>query len=163
VGWPVDTGPGINPDAKWTGALTSPVTVNNLTRGVTYQCKVRARYGERYGDERGDRYEGPLSEWSPPFRVPVVRPPAPANVRATAQGGRKVAVTWTPVANDTGAPVTFSTRCTSSNGGTARTAVGGNPTTVTGLTAKKTYTCAVTATNVAGSTTSAPSSSVRVT
>jgi hypothetical protein len=54
--------------------------------------------------------------------------------------------------NDDGAAITsYAVTCTSSNGGTTKTASGGaSPITVTGLTPAKTYRCVVKATNSRG-------------
>ena len=162
LGWPFDTGPGKNPDARWSGSLASPVTITNLVRNVRYHCMVRARYGPEYITEAGDAYEGPLSAWSNTVTVPVAKPPAPTGVKASTPVGRSTVVSWTRITNDTGASVSFSTTCTSTNGGVTRTATGNTPVTVSSLSRGKRYTCKVTATNTAGSSTSAASNQIIV-
>jgi hypothetical protein len=154
LGVAFDTSPNTNPNVVFTGGETLPVTVKGLTRGLTYHCKVRARYGPAFATEAGDKYEGPLSVWTNSFLVPVIVPPAPTNVVAsspTAASPRRTTVSWTKVVNDTGAPVTFTVMCVSSNGGITQTATGGSsPVTVNGLTRRKTYVCQVQAKNSQG-------------
>ena len=165
VGLPVETGPPDDSGARWVGAVESPVTVSGLLRGRTFHCKVRARYGPVYGNEIGDQYEGPLSLWSNSFTVPIVAPAAPTQVQAStpvAATPRTTTVRWVMPPNDTGASITYTTTCRSTNGGTTRTAVGPSPVDVRTLSRAKTYVCTVTAKNPAGSATSAPSNPIRV-
>jgi hypothetical protein len=161
VGLPVNTSPADNKDTRWVGASRLPLTVDNLTRNVSYHCKIRARYGPAYTPEAGDKYEGPLSVWTANFKLPVIKPPAPTNVTASTPvkaDPRATNVSWTKVVNDTGAPVTFSVRCVSSNGGATKNVTGGPPLRIGSLTPKKTYRCDVRATNSAGSSAWSPSS-----
>jgi hypothetical protein len=155
LGVAFDTSPNQNPNVVFTGGPTLPVTVKGLARGKTYHCKVRARYGPDYASERGDAYEGPLSAWTNSFLVPVIAPPARVGVVAstpTSSNPRQTTVTWTKVPNDTGAPITFTVKCVSSNGGVTQSATGaGTPIKVNNLTRRKTYVCQVRGTNSKGS------------
>ena len=155
VGLSFKTGPGPGSDAVWLGTSSLPAQVDGLTRGLRYQCKVRARYGPVLGGEAGDQYEGPLSAWSNAFVVPKSVPPAPTGVTAsapTAASPRSTRVSWTKVPNDTGAPVTFQVRCASPDGGAIRALTTPNAAVqVNGLSPRRHYTCTVRATNSVGS------------
>lgn len=138
------------------GTETLPVTVGGLTRGLDYKCYVRARYGSELFSWLGDDNEGPLSVASNVVRIAAVAPPVPTGVVASvpsAPDPRATAVSFSLPANPSGAPVTANTaRCTSSTGGTTRTATGSatGPVTVAGLTPGARYTCQVASTNSAG-------------
>jgi hypothetical protein len=81
----------------------------------------------------------------------VGTPLAPTNVGAAHLARGKLKVTFTPGANN-GATIThYTATCKSTNGGaTASHSNTASPITVAALTAAKTYTCTVTATNSRG-------------
>jgi hypothetical protein len=90
-------------------------------------------------------------------------PPAPF-VSSVTPGVGQIVVAFV-AGSDGGAPITgYTAKCTSSNGGTAKSVNGtGSPITVSGLSKTKAYTCTVTAKNAVGTgPASAPSASVVV-
>jgi hypothetical protein len=120
----------------------SPIFVAGLTAGKTYSCNVSAR--NRIG-------AGPASLASGTF-VPLASPPgAPTLVSATAGVG-SAKIVFTKPAITGGAPITnYRAKCASSNGGRAGSHEGTkSPIVVSGLTAGKTYMCAVAARNRVG-------------
>ena len=125
----------------------SPIAVTGLTNGHSYTCTVTA------ANSAGASPASPAS-------LPVVvglpsAPPAPG----VAPGDAQITLTFVaPVAN--GSAITnFTATCSSSNGGVTGSSSGpGSPLTVPGLTNGKTYTCALTATNAAGTGPSSPAS-----
>jgi large repetitive protein len=120
----------------------SPIVVTGLTNGSTYTCSVTATNLAGSGDASAD---------SNTF-VPYTVPDAPTI--GTATGGNAAAsVTFTAPAFDGGSPITgYTATCLSSNGGATGSVEGGaSPIVVTGLTNGSTYTCTVTAANLAGS------------
>jgi len=123
-------------------AATSPITVTNLAGNKAYTCTVAA--SNRVG----------LGAASAPSRPTTARPVPPGAPTITSVKAAKdsVTVTFTKPANDGGARITtYRARCTSNNGGvthshnTPRT-----PNRIAALTAAKTYTCTVAASNRAG-------------
>ena len=153
VGTNYDTGP--TNSVKYLGTTNTTIPVGDLVGGTTYHCLVTARYGPDWFSWKGDGNEGPKSAWSSTITVPVTKPVAPTKVTATAPAlpsGRSTQVRFTNPTNNSGAPILNDTAtCTSTDGGTTRTATGtSSPLTVNDLTAGKTYTCAVTARNSQG-------------
>jgi len=123
-----------------TGATAAPITVGSLTTGKTYTCTVKAT------NARGT---GPASTKSP--AVIVGSPAPPTSVVASRVAAGQIQVSFTAAVNNGSAISTFTATCTSSNGGVAGSKPGAaSPLTVTGLTAGKSYTCTVTATNGRG-------------
>jgi titin len=127
-----------------TGA-SSPVAVTGLTADKTYSCDVTAF------NIAGN---GPTSDPSSSF-VPYTTPGAPTAVSASIVVGSpaNASVSFSPPVSTGGRPVTsYTATCASSNGGTTRTSTGAaSPLTVANLTGATTYTCTVTAENLAGS------------
>jgi titin len=115
--------------------LTSPIAVASLTPGATYTCTVTAKAGT---------LPGVASAPSAAFTLP--RPPAPTDVVVT-MSGTLASVAFVPAAANGSTTVTTHTAdCTSSTGGTTRSAsLLTSPITVTSLTPGATYTCTVTA------------------
>jgi hypothetical protein len=119
---------------------TSPITVTATTTAKSYTCTVTAT------NARGI---GPAAVASP--AVIVGTPAAPSPVTVVKVASQQLRVTFTPHANNGSATTSFTTSCVSSNGGVAGSHTGpASPITVTGLTASKTYTCTVKATNARG-------------
>jgi titin len=118
----------------------SPIIVANLTTAKSYKCTVRAT--SAHGTS-------PASAAS--LAVIVGSPAVPTAVTATRVSSGQLRVAFTPGANNGSTITSFTTTCTSTNGGTTRskTATAG-PITVTSLTGGKTYQCAVTAKNARG-------------
>ena len=81
----------------------------------------------------------------------VSAPDAPT-IDSVSGGDGSITVFFTPPANDGGSPIiSYAVNCTSTGGGAPGSQVGdGSPITVRGLTNGATYTCTVSATNVAG-------------
>jgi hypothetical protein len=121
-------------------ATQSPITVPGLTAADTYTCVVAAHNRVGFGDP---------SAPSPPVipRPTAPGPPAISSVKAIGQ--RALSVAFTPPTNDGGAPITnYLVTCTSTNGGLHRDRdAASSPIRVAGLTANKTYTCTVAASN----------------
>jgi hypothetical protein len=131
---------GVAKSAVRNGAAAAPITVGPLTTKKTYVCKVMALNG--WG------YSAPSLPSSP---VIVGAPRAPTGAHATRLTAGKLRVAFTPGANN-GAEIThYTASCASANGGGARSADATvRSIAVAGVTAGKTYTCAVTATNSRG-------------
>jgi predicted RNA-binding protein with TRAM domain len=111
-----------------------------LTTGKTYTCKVAAANARGAG----------LAS-APSAVVIVVSPGPPTGVTAAHFAAGQIRVTFTPGANNGSAITSFTTTCTSSNGGATTSKTGAaSPLTVTGLTAGKSYTCTVKGTNARG-------------
>jgi len=154
VGTNFNTGP--TNAVKYLGTTNTTIPVNDLVGGVTYHCLVTARYGPDWFSWKGDGNEGPKSTWSNDITVPITKPVAPTKVTATTPAlpsGRSTQISFTNPTNNSGATILDDTAtCTSSDGGTTRTATGhSSPLTVPNLTAGKSYTCIVTARNSQGS------------
>jgi len=96
--------------------------------------------------------------------ITIGAPPAP-NLMAVSRVARgALVVSFVPVTDGKGVPITgYGATCRSSNGGAARTTLGrASPFTVTRLTVGKTYTCTVVAANSRGKgLASAPSTAIR--
>jgi hypothetical protein len=122
-------------------AGSSPITINGVTNGRTYQCTVTASSSAGTGPPSAPT--GPL--------VPKTVPGAPTIGSATA-GNLSVRVSFTPPASDGGSAITgYTASCTSSNGGAPGSVSGStSPIVVNGLTNGSTYRCSVRAANAAG-------------
>jgi hypothetical protein len=121
-------------------AEASPITVANLTAAQTYTCTVAA--DNRVGLGRASKPSAPV----------IARPTAPGAPTITsvkAIGQRSIVVTFAAPANDGGAPIQhYLVVCRSTDGGAARDRdASDSPIRVAGLTATKTYTCTVAASN----------------
>ncbi|MGO9876067.1 MAG: fibronectin type III domain-containing protein [Acidimicrobiia bacterium] len=114
--------------------------VSGLTNGVTYTFTVTAENG---------LVEGPPSVMS--VSVTVGAPAAVTAARAVRVGRGVLRVAF-GVPKSNGSPITkYTATCSSRNGGvTKTTSAKAGPLTVTGLSAGKTYTCTVKATNARG-------------
>jgi len=123
-------------------AATSPITVTDLAGNRTYTCTVAA--SNRVG-------LGAASAPSRPITARPIPPRAPT-ITAVEAGNHSVTVTFTKPADDGGARIaTYQARCTSTNGGITHTHnAPTSPIRVVGLTAAKTYTCTIAASNRAG-------------
>ena len=120
---------------------SSPITVNGLTNGRTYTCKVTAT------SALGTSV--PSAPSSP--KVPMTVPGAPVIGTATSRNLSLFVGFTGPNNNGGGAVTSYTASCVSSNGGASGTATGtGSPIIVNGLTNGRTYTCRVSATNAAG-------------
>lgn len=124
---------------------TSPLAVGGLDMRHTYSCVVQARSSAGFS---------PSSAPSASFDT-YGPPDAPGSVTATGSWDGTTSnaeVTFSPPATTGGLAVSsYTVSCSSASGGTTRTQTGpSSPITVLGLTGAKTYTCAVTATNAAG-------------
>jgi Fibronectin type III domain/NHL repeat len=128
------------------GGSGSPIVVSGLTDGDTYTCTVTATNAVG---------TGAASAASNSF-VPATVPDAPTIGTVTLVGST-ASVPFTAPANDGGSPITgYTATCASSNFGTTRSGShDSSPVAVASLSAAKTYTCTVTATNGVGA--SAPS------
>ncbi|HEY5170774.1 MAG TPA: Ig-like domain repeat protein [Acidimicrobiia bacterium] len=126
-----------------TGAMTgsaSPLTVSGLTTGKTYTCTVKAT---------NPRGAGSASVAS--LAVVVGSPAAPTAVSVVKVASGQLKVTFVPGSSNGNPIASYTSTCTSSNGGTTGAMTGSaSPLTVSGLTAGMTYACTVTATNARG-------------
>ena len=118
----------------------SPISVTSLTADKSYTCTVAA--ANNVG----------LGRASAPSAAAVAFPTVPGAPTITAVkpiGLGGVAISVKNPANTGGAAIiSYRAACTSSNGGTSRSRVAsGQPVKVSGLTAGKTYTCTVAASN----------------
>lgn len=123
--------------------VASPLTLTGLQDGVTYVATVFAT------NANGN---SPESLASAPFVPPAIAPGAPTIASLGTISGTSATLLFNPPASNGGAPITqYTVTATSSDGGTTRTATGAaSPITVTSLSAGKTYTLKVKATNAAG-------------
>lgn len=130
---------GVTRTASLAGAVAAPVTVTGLTTAKTYTCTVTAT------NSRGTSPAGTSAS------VIVGAPAAPTGLTVTKVASGQLRVAFTAGANN-GSPITsYGVTCTSSNGGATGSITGAaSPLTVIGLTAAKTYTCSVRATNARG-------------
>ena len=123
---------------------SSPITVNGLSSGKTYRCRVAAQ--NIIGT-------GATSAQSAAVTLPSATVPgAPVITQVTAAGGQ-LSVAFTAPTSNGRTPITgYQATCTSSDGGTTGVSASSltSPLAVTGLTDAKTYTCTVTATNAVG-------------
>ncbi|WP_183099108.1 fibronectin type III domain-containing protein [Nocardioides pelophilus] len=120
---------------------SSPIDVDGLTTGATYECQVRAMNDVGFG------------EWSATSSFTLFGPPgAPTDISATASSPTSAQVSFSPPANTGWTAITdYAVECSSGDGGVTRTASGvSSPITVTGLTPGATYTCQVRAINSVG-------------
>jgi len=127
---------------------TTSLVVTGLTNGKTYRCTVTAQ--NALGTSPASKSTSALT---------VGAPGQPAKPAATKTTAGSLKVTFTAPATN-GAKITnYTTTCASSNGGVTEATTGtSSAITVTGLTAGKTYTCTVNATNSRGTgPTSGPS------
>jgi large repetitive protein len=128
------------------GIGTTPqVTIAGLDNATQYSFRVKT--------VSGDFTTIPSS---PITATPRTKPAAPA---LSASSSTTSAVTMTvAVASNGGAAITgYAVTCSSSDGGTTRSASGSSTTiTVTSLTAEKNYSCTATATNPAGTSAASP-------
>jgi len=128
--------------AGYASGVSSPVVVKGLTNGKTYTCRVRAVNAVG---------EGPQSAASNTF-VPARVPGAPTVTAVLKTASGQIRVSFSAPAFNGGSVVTsYAAQCTSVNGGASGTVSGASsPLTVTALTAGKSYTCKVRATNAIG-------------
>ena len=131
---------GITGFALLGGTTAEPITLVGLSTAKTYTCTVQA------GNARGASLPS-----APSQPVVVGSPTAPTGVTATRQAAGQIKVTFISGANN-GSPITgYTARCISSDGGVPNVKSGpASPLTVVSLSAGKSYTCTVTATNARG-------------
>ena len=144
------SGPG---GATQTASGTSPVIVSGLTEGIAYSCTAAS------SNAAGT---GPSSNSSVATLVEGA-PGTPAAPSVAVAGMNTVRVTVTPPAANGPVITSYAATCSSTDGGTTRSASTATPTiVVSSLSAEASYTCTATATNTWGtSAASAASSSVR--
>jgi hypothetical protein len=131
---------GVTRSAVRTASTAGPITVTGATTAKLYTCTVTAT------NARGT---SPKSAASGAITVGAPAQPAKPTVAKVASG--QLRVTFVKPAANGAAISSITAACTSSNGGVAGSKAGtASPLTVTGLTAFKTYTCTVKATNSRG-------------
>jgi titin len=122
-----------------TGA-SSPIAVSSLTDSNTYTCAVVAT--NAVGDSAPSASSNSF--------IAATSPDAPT-IGAVTQGVNSATVAFTPGFDGSDAVTSFTMTCTSSDGGTTRSASGASsPLTVATLSNGNTYTCSATATNSLG-------------
>lgn len=134
----------------------SPLSVAGLTPGARYTCAVAA------ANAAGT--SGPSTP-SSEITVPPEAPQAPTAVSASPPETERTTVTFTPPTETGGSAIAFYTAtCSSTAGGAERIGVGtASPIPVANLSRGATYTCVVTASNVAGeSPASSPTNAISV-
>jgi hypothetical protein len=132
--------------------VASPIIVSSLSNSKTYRCT---------GVATSDVGDSPASTASAAF-VAATLPGAPT-ITTVNRGGNTAVVAFTAPANGGSAIKSYKVTCTSSDGGTTRTATAASsPITVTSLTNSKTYTCTITATNAVGTGNASAASSAFV-
>ncbi|MDQ1382594.1 MAG: hypothetical protein QOJ71_3313 [Actinomycetota bacterium] len=136
------TNGGVNKSVARAGATAAPITVTGLTTGKLYTCTVRVKNVRGAG--------------LPASATPVIvgAPTAPTGVKAARASAGTLWVTFTIGAGN-GRPITSQiATCTSSNGGVTKSATHTGATAaaiiVKGLSAGKSYRCAVRSTNARG-------------
>jgi fibronectin type 3 domain-containing protein len=134
------TNGGIANTATHTGSTATPLTVGGLTTKKTYTCTVKASNSRGFGQ---------ISVASRPTIIGAPAAPTAIHVTKVAPGSLKV--TFTEPTNNGATITSYTVACISTNGGATKNKTGtGASITVTALTAGKTYTCTVTATNSRG-------------
>jgi hypothetical protein len=134
-------------------SLANPLVVGSLSAGHTYTCTVVAKNAV-----------GTSSFSAQSAAVVVFTVPGQPTVSSVTPGFHTIQVAYTPPASNGGSPITaYKATCTSSNGGVTKSATGlANPLVVAALSGNATYTCAVVATNGAGTGTASAASSAAV-
>jgi len=142
-------GGGVPKSAVRNASTAGPIVVTGVTTKKAYTCKVT---------ETNARGTSSASAASAAVIVGAPGPPPKPTIVKTAAGSLKVSFT-APAAN--GAAITsYTATCTSSNAGVTRSkSAATSPITVTTLSAGKTYTCTVRATNSRGAGPLSPPSS----
>jgi hypothetical protein len=119
---------------------TSPITVSGAATSKRFTCRVTATNSI-----------GTSAASAASAEVIVGSPTAPTAVAAVKVASGQLRVTFTPGASNGSSITSYTVTCRSSNAGVSKSATGTvSPITVTRLTAAKTYTCVVTATNARG-------------
>jgi large repetitive protein len=153
VSWAPATGPciagyvvtpylgGVAQPSTFVAGQGTTTVVRGLLNGVTYTFTVAAENGMTVG---------PASDMTKPITIGASSAATALHVTRVAKGALRIAFR---APDNNGAPITsYAARCTSSNLGVARgVSAKTGPLTVSRLTAGKTYTCTVTATNSRGS------------
>lgn len=136
-------------------APAAPVTVANLDQRRRYSCIVEARSAAGYSE--ASTPSASFQSWGVPD--------APSSVSVshawnTTNRVNEALVSFSVPASDGGLAITsYTTTCTSSDGGVTKTATGpSSPLAVSGLTKAKIYTCLVVAKNLAGDSQNSPAS-----
>jgi titin len=131
-----------NSGSSWTTftdgiSVATSTTVTGLTNGTSYVFRVAASNSAGTGS-----YSSPTATVTP-----LAAPGAPSITDATATASAGTFTFSAPASNGGTAVTGYTATCTSTNGGTTRTATGASsPLTVSSLDAGKSYTCSVTAT-----------------
>jgi ribosomal protein L24E len=139
-------------DSSDQDGTASPITVGQLTNGVSYTCTVAAK------NQYGAGPASPASAAVTPQTVPSA-PPAPTAVPANAS----ITVTYTAPASGGFPIIQYRVSCSSTNGGAAgfvMVTAPGLSGVVTGLTNGASYRCNVTANSSVGSGLPSPPSAV---
>ena len=119
---------------------TSPITISGAATSKRFTCRVTATNSI-----------GTSAASAASAEVIVGSPAAPTAVAAVKVASGQLRVTFTPGASNGSSITSYKVTCRSSNAGVSKSATGTvSPITVTRLTAAKTYTCVVTATNARG-------------
>jgi hypothetical protein len=129
----------------------STTVLNGLTNGGVYTFRVASEDGTLIGPQS-----------TPTAKITVGTPTAATALKVTHVAKRAVRAAF-KAARGNGAPITrYTATCQSSDGGATKSTTGkSGPLTVSGLTAGKTYTCTVTATNSRGTGASARSGPIK--
>lgn len=143
-GWPLPSGQNYTNGSAW--EFLVPVKATSQQWGSQLRTELSIADGNA----------GPTLGLTVPFYTgapAVTAPGAPTNVTANATSPTSAQVAFSPPASNGGAAITgYTARCESADGGVARTVTGaGSPISVTGLTADRSYSCDVRATNNVGS------------
>ncbi len=131
---------GVTETGTHLGGGAAPIMIASVTTGKSYTCTVTAT------NARGASLAS-----APSLPVIVGAPAAPTGITAARLAAGQLRVTFTPGANNGSTTAHYTASCASTNGGATGAATGSaSPLTVSGLTAGKSYSCAVTAMNARG-------------
>jgi hypothetical protein len=141
------------PTVQWQVSTDGGTSFTNISSATDTTYTANAALADNGNEYRAVFTNASGSANSDPATLTVAVAPDPPTIGTATPGPSKATVTFTPPANNgRSSIIDYTATCTSSDGGTSGTSTAAaSPINVTGLDAGKTYTCQVTARNIAGS------------